>query len=363
MKLHMANNRIVELKEEVFRFVQKNGPTLPSEVAKSFKGTNLFMSALLSELITNKKLKLTKAKVGGSPLYYAQGQEIKLYNLLREHVGQKPREALDGLKEKKVLRDRDCLPFERVALRELLDFAKPVRLVVQDTEELFWKWFLLSDSEAKDHIEIILDNIYNKKEEEKEEVKEEIKEEPKEEVKLEPETPNLETGTVELESIKEEVKVIKEEPKKKTSIIKKPQKKTIKKKVETKELDQKDEVQKKLDSSDKVAWDIEDEFLDHIKKDLEKRDIKIINIELVKKGREANLIVLVPSNVGELRYFIKARKKKKLTEGDILLGYTEGQEKKLPMLFLSNAKLSNKAYAYMEKNLPGMIYITVDGLE
>ena len=252
----MANNRIVELKEEVFRFVQRSGPTLPSQVAKTFKGTNLFMSALLSELITNKKLKLTKAKVGGSPLYYAQGQETRLYNMLREHVGLKPKEALDTLKEKKVLRDRDCLPFERVALRELIDFAKPVRFVVQDTEELFWKWFLLSDSDAKERIEGILDTIYNKKEEAQEEPKEEVKEEPKEEVKvepkeevkLEPEVPKVEPEAPNLEPVKEEVKKPKEVPKKKASIIKKPKKKVAKKKSEPKEQNLKDEVQKKLDS-------------------------------------------------------------------------------------------------------------------
>ena len=146
-------NRILELKERVYEYVNTKGPVLPSVIAKEFRSTNIFISALLSELVTNKRIKISRAKIGGSPLYYCKDQEERLVDLLRGNLGQKPREALDILKEKKILRDRDCLPFERVALRELEDFAIPVKLVISDTEEIFWKWYLLPDTEAKELIE------------------------------------------------------------------------------------------------------------------------------------------------------------------------------------------------------------------
>ena len=123
----MMPNKIVQLKESVHDFVNRKGPVLPSTVAKEFGNTTLFISALLSELVTEKKLKLTRAKVGGSPLYYAPEQAPKLVSLLKKHLTQQNREALSLLREKKVLRDRDRLPYERIALRELGDFAKPVR--------------------------------------------------------------------------------------------------------------------------------------------------------------------------------------------------------------------------------------------
>ena len=138
-------NRIVELKEQIHTYVSKNGPILPYPVAKEFKGTTLFISALLSELVSTKKIKLSKAKIGGSPLYYAPHQEDNLYGKLRSHIGKKQQEALDMLKDKHVLRDRDLLPVERVSLRDLPDFAKPVRLVLNNTEELFWKWHTFPD--------------------------------------------------------------------------------------------------------------------------------------------------------------------------------------------------------------------------
>ena len=132
-------NRILELKEQVYEYVNRHGPVLPAVIAKEFRSTNIFISALLSELISNKRIKLTRAKIGGSPLYYCKDQEARIVELLRGNLGQKQREALDILIEKKVLRDRDCLPFERVALRELEDFAIPVKLVISDVEEIFLK--------------------------------------------------------------------------------------------------------------------------------------------------------------------------------------------------------------------------------
>ena len=88
-------NRILELKERVFEYVQNHGPILPSVIAKEFHSTTIFISALLSELITNKRIKISRAKIGGSPLYYCKEQEARLVDLLRGNLGQKPREALD----------------------------------------------------------------------------------------------------------------------------------------------------------------------------------------------------------------------------------------------------------------------------
>ena len=158
-------NKVLELKEQVFAYVEKNGPVLPATIAKEFRSTPIFVSALLSELVTNKRIKLTRAKVGGSPLYYATHQREKLYDRLRDALGQKQREALDLLREKSVVRDRDGLPFERVALRELEDFAVPVKLVINNVEEVFWKWYLLPDQDAKALIEQSLETIYAPKKE------------------------------------------------------------------------------------------------------------------------------------------------------------------------------------------------------
>lgn len=310
----MPANRILELKERVFEYVERNGPLLPAVIAKEFRSTNIFISALLSELATNKRIKISKAKIGGSPLYYCKGQEYKLPDMLRNNLGQKPREALDLLKEKRILRDRDCLPFERVALRELEDFAIPVKLVIDDTEELFWKWFLLPDTDAKDMIGKQLEQLYAP-----------VKEIPKQ---------------------SEIIKIFKElkaddAPK---TLEPKEEKTKHKKKFLQEVL-----IEKKEEPTD---------FDRSIVSFLKKREIKILEKKILSK-KEINLIVQVPSSLGNLSYFVKARNKKSFTEGDLLLAFTEGQNLKLPTFFISSGDITKKAQDFMSKNLKGMNFFKI----
>jgi hypothetical protein len=346
----MGDNRIIQLKEKVFTFVTNKGPILPSAVAKEFRSTSLFISALLSELVTEKRVLLTKAKIGSSPLYYVSSQKPSLSKLLKNYVGQKPKEAMDTLKEKKVLRDRDCLPYERVALRELADFAKPVRLVVQDTEEIFWKWYLLPDLEAKGLIEGMLHSIYNPKTKEEDPVQEikEEKQDPVQEIKEEKQDP--------VQEIKEEA--IKIKPKEIINVVSKGTQTKLVKKEAIKEKVKRRVKKPKVEAT--YAVNLDDDFEKIIIGYLKKKKISILDKTTIKKDRELNFIVSVPSNVGTLRYFVKARKKKKLNEGDLLLAFTEGQDKKLATIIVSNAEITKKAKLFIEKSLPGLTYIKLE---
>src|SRR3989344_3985443 len=302
-------NRILELKEQVYEYVNRHGPVLPAVIAKEFRSTNIFISALLSELISNKRIKLTRAKIGGSPLYYCKDQEARIVELLRGNLGQKQREALDILIEKKVLRDRDCLPFERVALRELEDFAIPVKLVISDVEEIFWKWYLLPDQEAKESIEKSLERIYAPKKEE----------------------------AVLIQVAKTLGKTEEKEEREREPILKAVEKQEPKRK------------KKKF---------LQEVLLDKGKIEKSDSDFESIIIQYLKK-KELNFTVQIPSNAGDLTYFVKARYKKSLSEGDLLLAFTEGQNLKLPTLYLSSGDITKKAREYMIKNLKGMNFIKI----
>ncbi|MDP3727959.1 MAG: hypothetical protein Q8R18_00755 [bacterium] len=321
-------NRILELKERVFEYVQNHGPILPAVIAKEFRSTNIFISALLSELITNKRIKLTRSKIGGSPLYYCKEQEGRIVELIRGNLGQKQREALDILTEKKVLRDRDCLPFERVALRELEDFAIPVKLVISDVEEIFWKWYLLPDQEAKELIEKSLERIYAPK---------------KEETALLQLAKNLGTKTIQKEESKlqlEESHILQDEEKQEP---KRKKKKFLQ------------EVLVDKGKKEKIDGDFENSTIQYLKK----KEIKIVDKIIIARNKEFNFTVQIPSNAGELTYFVKARNKKILNEGDLLLAFTEGQNLKLPTLYLSSGDITKKAKEYMTKNLKGMNFIKI----
>lgn len=354
------------LKEQIYNFVQRTGPIIPIKVAKHFKSDTIFISAILSELITGKKLKLTKAKIGSSPLYYAPGQEPKLANILKPYLKQIFQTALEFLEERKVLRDQDCEPAIRASLRELKDFAKPLTIQVEGNQELFWQYYTLNNEETKSLINEILERVY-KKEEPKPEVKEEPEVEtpkPKEEIKEEQEQINQEIKQEfqqpepveepeEFEEPEEEIKEEEqpeepeeqEEEQPEEEIIEETEEKSLLKKEEKETLLIQDQPKQR-----------EKDFEKTIISFLNKKEINILEKQTIKKNRELNFVVKVPSNMGDLMYFVKAKNKKKINEGELLLAFTEGQNLKLPTIYVTNAETTKKAIVYKEKNMKGLLY-------
>ncbi|MEA3378965.1 MAG: hypothetical protein U9Q69_05015 [Nanoarchaeota archaeon] len=149
-----------EIKQKIIKFIQENGPILPVQISRQFNGNTIFAGAFLSELVYNKKIKITRARIGNSPMYYISGQEEKL-EALREHLPQRPKMAYDSLKQKKIMRDGVCEPWERVALREIEDFAVPLNVNLGGNSEIFWKWHLVPNEDAK---KIILQMVGKKEE-------------------------------------------------------------------------------------------------------------------------------------------------------------------------------------------------------
>ena len=69
---------VKEKKEKILSFIEKNGPSLPVQIAREIKMDPVFASAILSELLNSKRLKLSNLRVGSSALYLIPGQEEKL---------------------------------------------------------------------------------------------------------------------------------------------------------------------------------------------------------------------------------------------------------------------------------------------
>ena len=353
-------NKVLQIKDQILSYVKRAGPTLPVKVKQNIGTSTLFVSALLAELVSGKQLKLTKAKIGGSPLYYAPGQEEKLGAMLRDHLKEFPKRAFDLLKENKVLREADQEPAIRVALKEIPDFSKQISLQIGGNVETFWKWHLVQDEEAKQIIEPVLERIYAKKEEPKPEpVSEPVKEEPKPEpVKQEPKQveqplqpvkePPKQQVLPKPEAVKEEpkpepvaeepIKVVKEELAKER-VVEKPKRELVKEEVVKKE-------HPKLD----------DDFAKQVIAYLNQNSVNILDINVIRKNREINFIVKIPSGIGNLSYMVKAKNKKKLNEGELLLAFTEAQNEKLPIIFLTNGETTKKAAEYMKKNMKGMVF-------
>ena len=65
--------------EKIYEFVQKNGPTLPVEVASKLNTDSLLASAYLSQLVESGKLVSSKEKVGGAMLYFLPGLQSNIF--------------------------------------------------------------------------------------------------------------------------------------------------------------------------------------------------------------------------------------------------------------------------------------------
>lgn len=283
-------------KEEILRFVKAKGPIIPNQIKKEFGGETYLISAVLSELSADGLVKISHTKIGNSPTYYAPGQEYKLENL-KKFLNQKDQRTLDLLKQKKVLRDKSQEMLTRVGLRNIKDFAKPVEVNVRGEKEIFWKWHLV----PKNEVEILI---------RKEFASMQKKIEPDREVK------------------KEEPPVQKEE-----------------KIVERQEVLKEEKEVKKIDKEG-FAKQIYDYF--------EEKSIEVEE-EISKKRSEIELKIIIPSNVGKMEYYCKAKSKKKCNDGDLSSAYIKGQSMKLPVLFITIGDLTKKAKEMLNTDFKGMV--------
>jgi len=302
-------------RDKIIDFVKMKGPVLPIHISKLIGTDTVMASAHLAELTATKKMKISAIKVGGSPLYYLTGQEAMLLKYT-SNLNDKELKALDLLKENKILRDSEQAPVIRVALREIKDFAMPLNVKYSDTSEIFWKWFLVSDEEAGKIIKSKLDVV---EKEGKIDVKEEVQQ----------------------KEIPAEKKAEEKPMEKVQQQLEKTMEKTLQEKAKI----------RKLKESLK-----EDEFMKNIMKFFEKNKISIINTEIIKKNSEVDFVIEIPSVMGNLQYYCKAKNKKRISDSDLSNAYVKGQFKKLPVIVLSPGELSAKAEEMMKKELNNLTF-------
>ena len=58
----------LEIKQKILRTFRTRGPSLPVHIAKEINMSILFASAFLSELLSEKELKLSNMIVGSTPI-------------------------------------------------------------------------------------------------------------------------------------------------------------------------------------------------------------------------------------------------------------------------------------------------------
>ena len=132
----------MQLKEKIISILKFKGPSIPGRIASEIQVSPLFASAFLSELLSEKRIKISNMKLGGTPIYFIPGHEYKLESF-SQYLKSKEKEAFELLREKKFLADKNQEPAIRVALRSIRDFAIPFK----HEEEIFWRYFTMPENE------------------------------------------------------------------------------------------------------------------------------------------------------------------------------------------------------------------------
>ena len=389
--------------EKILQFLKMSGPTFPTKVAKNIGQDTLIASAYLSDLKAQGKVKISDLKIGASPLYYLPGQESELYKFVAGNVNPKNLQVLENLKEKQILRENNLDLLSKVALRSLKDFAIPLQVTVRGNAELFWKWYLMPAEEANQIIGTLLAEEDNVQEEvsvpepiQEQQTKLEINSE--ELVEKDVAVLNEENNNVEIESNVEEKKVVEEisEPEvvpEEESLSEEPKlpKKEIEPEKEIKESKPEIKEEKKIKQNQKDTENVTekkeknkeekeeltperveelkeekknliqkvkdkimgkskntDQFLPTVDVFFTNLDINKQQVELVRKNSEINFLIDVPSVVGKIKYFCKAKRKIRCDEKDLAAAYMEAQIKKLPLLFLFSNEITKKAEEMIE---------------
>ncbi len=329
------------IREKILSILRMKGPTLPVYVAKEMGMSMLFASAFLSELLSNKEIKISCMKVGNSPIYFIRGQEPQLEKF-SNYLKSKEKDAFLIIQGKKFLKDSEQSPAIRVALREIKDFAFPFK----KNDEIFWRYLTASESEFKLGTKPIEEHkyveakqkVFDKGEREiGDKIIKDIKIEDIEEIREEKEklerkgiegksekqkTPDLNIlGKTEEIEIKEKIEIKEIHPKKKKEEDEKP-----KLKIKSQKTPKKKSVQKK-----------DDKFFNKIKEFLSKETIEILNVESFNK----NEILLRIKSEGTEKLLV-AYNKKKISDIDIINANKKASQLNLKYLILSMGEPSKK---------------------
>ncbi len=318
---------ISEKKAKIISFLESNGPSLPVRLAKVIEMEPVFAGAILSELYSDRKVKMSNMKVGSSSLFYLEGQEGRLQDFV-ENLKSVEKEAFDRIKNLKVLADEDEEPAIRVAIRGMKDFAIPFEI----DGKIFWKFAFAKDDE--------IENYFTPKEKVRtEEKKIEVE-------KIEPEKKTGENETFEKKNL-EEIAEGKKQTLESNSSILKTEKKSSEEKKDKKWRSSKVEGRPQSDEKDVKMIGIFDEsnsdFYEELKKFLVKNEIKLID-EIQADKKEIVAKVVLFTKISNINYLLVAKNKKSINKDELNVVLQRSNYHKMPCLLILRKEPSKNIF-------------------
>lgn len=321
-----------DIKNRITDVLKRRGPSLPIQIAKDIGMSSLFVSAFLSEMSDEKRLKISSLKVGGSPLYFLEGQEVRLENFYK-FLHSKESEAYLLLKQNKILKDSEQEPAIRVALRAIKDFA----FSFKNDEEIYWRYLTITEPE-------IIEIFKNQPKKQEQKIKEELL--------LKPASPDSQYSTT-----SSEIKIPEALQKIGPVLQEKPKRRISKQKQEKQEALPLAKLQEKPEFQNPLALKpIEkpkkekphSEFVINTILFLNKNNFRIIE-EKKHKAKEFTCLLEINSDLGKILFYTQAKDKKAISDSDLKKLLSLAQSIPLPALFLYTGDLSKKAVEYEAK--------------
>lgn len=311
-------------KEHVLQVVRTKGYVVPSDLVRDFRTDTFVIGAVLSDLVHDKKLGATSVKIGGSPAYYAPEQKEKLQDLFK-YLNEKDRGTFELLRQQKVIADAAQSPLLRVSLRTIKDYAKPIEVTTNGQTHLFWKWYLATEQEVHDGLRSYFATL-----------------------SVAPSLLDVPSHPVPQHSVAPLQPAVEIVPPLQPHVSSVPKKNPERK--QKKPLQQ--PLVPPLEPTPAVITS-DDAFSQRVVAFFKEKSIEILQFSVVKKG-EIDCVVAIPSPVGLVQYYCRAKNKKKCTEGEIATAFVAGQMKKLPALLLAPGEFPKKLLATLDKDYPNM---------
>ena len=313
--------------------IVKQQPVLPIDVSSKLNIDSFLAKAFLDQLVEANRLKATSEKIGGVSIYYVAGQEIAADAKLKKLLGVKPTAKTFAASV-----PQGALIEQKRA--EFLARLKEIEAREIQLAETRAKRSLAGPSEIKDSAwekakaaEIV---VKPKKEAPKVAAKPKVKIMPKPKPKPAPEIIVKEPEPVAEIAPKVEIIEVKEklEPEKPEPIVaEKEEKPSL--------LEQ---AKKFLVGESKPSTTVVDDSM----KWLAEKGAEIISKELKKKGKEAVITASIPSSIGPMKFLVFVVNKKSIAEADLSVAYSEGVQKKYPVIVMSKGKLNKAAQKYLD---------------
>ncbi|MFT4311149.1 MAG: hypothetical protein ACMXX7_00830 [Candidatus Woesearchaeota archaeon] len=317
---------------EALNALKKIGPSIPLDVKRELnKGDSIVVGAALSELVKQKKVFVTNVKKGGSPYYFAEGQDIEH---LHKFLSEKDKRVFFILREKKVLRDSRQEPLTRVSLRNMPDFCKKLFININGEKELFWRFYKIKDVEA---LEILKSSFKNKSSNSS--------------IKRPEVNKNVQNESVETKPIEQASRPNQEKDESKDQII---SFKNVSNQAPKPFVDS----QKKLDVDDGLKekeYHKLSEFEKSLHSYFDENKISILDSNEIRANSEYEFTLNINTSLGLAKFYCKARKKKKCNELDLSDALLQSNIKRLPGIFIVKGELTKKAKEKLDSDFKGLI--------